>query len=132
MRRGDGQLVCLPLFLQHGEELRYGLSYHDYEKDVANREAWHHISCTVNSQKQLLVGTLLRQNFDGSQHEFAYIKETKDFPDKFLMSQDRSWDKFEVQLNGDINKRNGMENIYFADVRVWKEARSWHQIQHNR
>lgn len=45
---------------------------------------------------------------------------------------------FHIQLNGDIFKRDGLQNregmqqIFFADVRIWNKARTWDEIKNHR
>jgi len=132
MQTTSGQLACLPLYDKHQDNLKYGLRYFDYSLNSDAEEVWHHVSCTVDSKNKVIIGTLFQQKNDGNYAENGYLKNTTDFTNKFRIGQDRNWDKFQVQLNGNIGKRQGMPRTYYADVRVWKEARTWNQIKDNR
>lgn len=57
-------------------------------------------------------------------NEHGYVKDAKTFIHMFNLHQESKYDKFSVVLNADEYLRNGMRDTFYADVRVWKNARS--------
>lgn len=88
----------------------------------------------MDSKQSVLRGTIFSHNSDGRgpNVEHGYVKDTKTLIDKFSLRQDSEEGKFQLLVNSDGAQGNGMQNTYYADVRVWNVARSWSQIKQYR
>ena len=120
------------------EQLLHGVQYFDYD----DAPVWQHLSCAVDSKQSVLRGTIFSQNTDDRKpnNEHGYVKDAKAFiteqsgvqMDDYSRILDSEEGKIQLLINSDGTGSNGMQNIYYADVRVWNVARSWSQIKQYR